>query len=82
MSERVNELLEQKDLLLRELHIASLKRAYSDDVSGPIRVPLKHKDDSIELRFADSGRGLPDDFQIETTSSLGMKIIVSNCPPA
>src|SRR5262249_19270254 len=64
-------------MLTHELITNALKHAYSDGVSGPIKVTLKHKDDSIELRFADRGRGLPDDFQIETTSSLGMKIIAS-----
>jgi two-component sensor histidine kinase len=65
-------------MLTHELITNALKHAYSDGVSGPIRVTLKHKDDgSIELRFSDSGRGLPDNFQIEKTSSLGMKIIAS-----
>jgi two-component sensor histidine kinase len=65
-------------MLTHELITNALKHAYSDGVSGSIRVTLKHKDDgNIELRFSDSGRGLPDNFQIETTSSLGMKIIAS-----
>jgi two-component sensor histidine kinase len=42
------------------------------------KVTLKRQDDgNIQLRFSDSGRGLPDNFQIETRSSLGMKIIAS-----
>lgn len=65
-------------MLTHELIANAIKHAYSDDVSGSIKVTLKHKDDgSIDLRFSDSGRGLPDNFQIETTSSLGMKIIAS-----
>jgi two-component sensor histidine kinase len=65
-------------MLTHELITNALKHAYSDGVSGSIKVTLKHKDDgSIDLRFSDSGRGLPDNFQIETTSSLGMKIIAS-----
>jgi two-component sensor histidine kinase len=65
-------------MLTHELITNALKHAYSDGVSGRIRVTLKHIDDgSIELRFSDSGRGLPDNFQLETTSSLGMKIIAS-----
>ena len=65
-------------MLTHELITNALKHAYSDGVRGHIKVILKHTDnDSIELRFSDNGRGLPDDFQIETTSSLGMKIIAS-----
>ena len=65
-------------MLTHELITNALKHAYSDGVRGHIKVILKHADDdSIELRFSDNGRGLPDNFQIETTSSLGMKIIAS-----
>lgn len=65
-------------MLTHELITNALKHAYSEGVRGHIKVILKHTDnDSIELRFSDNGRGLPDDFQIETTSSLGMKIIAS-----
>jgi two-component sensor histidine kinase len=65
-------------MLTHELITNALKHAYSDGVRGHIKVILKHTDnDSIELRFSDNGRGLPDNFQIETTSSLGMKIIAS-----
>jgi two-component sensor histidine kinase len=65
-------------MLTHELITNALKHAYSDGVRGHIKVVLKHTDnDSIELRFSDNGRGLPDNFQIETNSSLGMKIIAS-----
>jgi two-component sensor histidine kinase len=65
-------------MLTHELITNALKHAYSDGVRGHIKVILKHSDnDSIELRFSDNGRGLPDNFQIETTLSLGMKIIAS-----
>jgi two-component sensor histidine kinase len=65
-------------MLIHELITNALKHAYSDGALGHIRVLLKHKDNgNIELRFSDNGRGLPHNFQIETTSSLGMKIIAS-----
>ena len=64
-------------MLTHELITNALKHAYSDGVRGRIKVILKHMDNDIELRFSDNGRGLPDNFQMETTSSLGMKIIAS-----
>ena len=65
-------------MLTHELISNALKHAYSDGVPGHIKVILKHNDNGIiELRFSDNGRGFPDNFQIEATSSLGMKIIAS-----
>ena len=65
-------------MLTHELITNALKHAYPDGASGRIQVTLKHKDDgSIDFRFVDHGRGLPVNFQVETTSSLGMKVIAS-----
>ena len=45
---------------------------------GLSEIALKHRDDgSIDFRIADNGSGLPADFQMETDSSLGMKVIAS-----
>ncbi len=65
-------------MLTHELITNALKHAYSEKASGVIRIALKHRDDgSIDFRIADNGSGLPADFQIETDSSLGMKVIAS-----
>jgi signal transduction histidine kinase len=65
-------------MLTHELITNAFKHANLDSASGAIQVTLKHNDDgSINFRFADNGGGLPVNFQIETTSSLGMKVINS-----
>jgi two-component sensor histidine kinase len=61
-----------------ELITNAIKHAFAEGEPGPIRVSLKRNSDAtFEFRFADSGRGLPEDFDIETSSSLGMKMILS-----
>jgi two-component sensor histidine kinase len=65
-------------MLTHELITNALKHAYAESASGVIKIALKHRDDgSIDFRIADNGSGLPADFQIETDSSLGMKVIAS-----
>jgi two-component sensor histidine kinase len=65
-------------MLTHELITNALKHAYPEGQPGPIDVTLKYSDaDTIELRVADQGRGMPEDFQIEQSNSLGMRVIVS-----
>jgi two-component sensor histidine kinase len=61
-----------------ELITNAIKHAYQEGEPGPINVSLKrNSDESFEYRFMDRGRGLPEDFRIETSESLGMKMILS-----
>ena len=64
-------------MLTHELITNALKHAYPEGEPGPIHVSLKRVRDAIELRVADEGRGLPEDFQIGQSDSLGMKVIAS-----
>jgi two-component sensor histidine kinase len=64
-------------MLTHELITNALKHAYPENEPGPISVTLERTRQSIELRVADEGRGLPDDFQIGQSASLGMKVIAS-----
>jgi two-component sensor histidine kinase len=65
-------------MLTHELVTNALKHAYAEEESGPITVKLERSEDgSIALRVADQGRGLPPDFQIGQSTSLGMKMVAS-----
>jgi two-component sensor histidine kinase len=65
-------------MLTHELITNALKHAYPEGQPGPIDVTLKYSGkDSVELRVADHGRGMPEDFQIEQSTSLGMRVIAS-----
>ncbi len=62
-------------LLLNELITNCYKHAFTGQDSGKIRISVKQKGSEIELHVEDSGLGLPDDFDLEEESSLGMTII-------
>jgi two-component sensor histidine kinase len=64
-------------MLTHELITNALKHAYPEGQPGPIDVTLKRGKDSVELRVADQGRGMPEGFQIDQSSSLGMRVIAS-----
>lgn len=61
-------------MLVNELITNALKHAYGD--GGPTSVSFRRLPDRrIELRVADRGSGLPEDFTLDKSASLGMKII-------
>jgi two-component sensor histidine kinase len=65
-------------MVTHEIITNALKHAYPEGQPGPIDVTLKHSDkDTVELRVADQGHGMPEDFQIEHSSSLGMRVIAT-----
>jgi two-component sensor histidine kinase len=65
-------------MLTHELITNALKHAYPELQPGPIDVTLKHSgNDTVELRVADQGRGMPEDFQIEQSGSLGMRVVAT-----
>jgi two-component sensor histidine kinase len=63
-------------MLTHELITNAVKHAYSEGDSAPISVSLKRLDGgSFEYRFRDRGRGLPGDFEVDKSDSLGMLMI-------
>ena len=61
-----------------ELVSNSLKHAYKGKTgSGTITISFLPKEDGDGYRFsvADDGNGVPDDFDIEDTSSMGLEIV-------
>jgi two-component sensor histidine kinase len=65
-------------MLTHELITNALKHAYPEGETGPITVKLERSEDGgFALRVADQGRGLPPNFQIGQSTSLGMRVIAS-----
>jgi two-component sensor histidine kinase len=65
-------------VLAHELITNALKHAYPQRDPGPITVRLRHNENgAVEFRFADRGRGMPADLNIDRPNSLGLKVITA-----
>jgi len=62
-------------LLLNELVVNSVKHAFKGMDHGTIGARLKKYEGRMELDISDDGRGLPEDFSLENTSSMGMSLV-------
>ncbi|MEP4091900.1 histidine kinase dimerization/phosphoacceptor domain -containing protein [Reichenbachiella sp.] len=63
-------------LILNELISNAYKYAFSSERKGLIQIDLKRLDDGqLQLNVSDNGDGLPEDFDLEATKSLGLKLV-------
>jgi PAS domain S-box-containing protein len=62
-------------LILNELITNAYKYAFINRPRGEIRICANLKNDNLELTVADNGNGLPDGFNIESQSSLGLQLV-------
>jgi two-component sensor histidine kinase len=62
-------------LILNELITNSLKYAYDSDEKGDIVIELKEKGNSVHVSVEDYGVGLPGNFDLETSESLGLSLV-------
>ena len=62
-------------IIINELITNAAKHAFTDDTPKKIVISLKRKDGTIHLSVSDNGVGLPDDFFMQETSSLGMSLV-------
>lgn len=63
-------------LLLNELITNALKHGFPDGRSGTIVVSLHRRDgDRLELAVSNDGESLPDDFDLQTITTLGVKLV-------
>lgn len=62
-------------LIVNELMVNSMKYAFVDRPSGIIRIRLSCEDERCILQYSDDGIGLPEGFDIEKISSLGMRLV-------
>jgi PAS domain S-box-containing protein len=63
-------------LIMTECVMNSCKHAFKDKKTGTITInAVQKEDDMIELLYHDDGPGLPDQYNIKSLSSFGMKMI-------
>ena len=65
-------------LVINEIITNSLKYAFPEGRDGEIRIDLHSRGEGlIELRIADDGISLPEDFDLKKTNTLGFQIITN-----
>ncbi len=62
-------------LLINEIVVNAFKHGFNNKKSGMIKVSMKEQNGTAKLIIADNGDGIPDDFDIQKSSSLGMMLI-------
>ncbi len=62
-------------IIINELITNSLKHAFPDGRSGSVEIKLKNNDDGLLLVVQDNGVGIPKDFELSKTSTLGLELV-------
>ncbi len=62
-------------LIINEIIANSIKYAFPNEKSGIITIEARQNNEICAIKIMDSGIGLPNDFKIENSPSLGMKLI-------
>ncbi len=62
-------------LIINEFLTNSFKYAFPSNQLGSININFKTSQKHYQLELSDNGIGLPEDFNIETTESFGMRVI-------
>ncbi len=64
-------------LILNELITNALKHAFPNNKAGKLDVSLKEVGEQVQLIISDNGKGLPANFDIKSTNSLGLELVDS-----
>ena len=62
-------------LILNELISNSLKHAYPAGTTGQIHITLRVEGEQVRISIADDGLGLPENFDQERDSNLGLQLV-------
>lgn len=64
-------------LMLNELITNAFKHAFISDHQGKLLINIKEKNDELMMEVSDNGPGLPEDFEVKKTTTLGITLIRS-----
>lgn len=53
----------------------AFKHAFSENDSGQIRIEVLQNEKEFELKVIDNGKGLPEGFNMNSSNSLGVKLV-------
>ena len=61
-------------LIFNELLTNTFKHAFSSTESGKVTIRLRQRTNQVILTVQDNGKGLPDNFLLETTATVGLQL--------
>jgi len=65
-------------LIINELVTNSLKYAFQGDMEGEISIRIERiGEEEVEIRVGDNGVGMPDNFDIKNSDTLGLQIVTA-----
>lgn len=64
-------------LIVNELITNSIKYAFPNDRKGKIVIRIEEKDNKIEILVKDDGVGLPENYDIEKSDTLGLQLVLT-----
>jgi PAS domain S-box-containing protein len=64
-------------LLVNEVITNSLKYGWDEEGTGNINIALKKEDNTITIEIGDDGRGLPEEFDLIKSDTLGLQLIIT-----
>ena len=64
-------------LIVNELVTNSVKHAFTDRESGLISIKMTWEEGVLLMEYRDNGVGLPEEFELRRTESLGMTLVAS-----
>jgi two-component sensor histidine kinase len=62
-------------LIINELFSNSLKHAFCPDQKGLIEIEISKNEDKIMMTVSDNGKGIPSNYDIQNTDSLGLQLV-------
>ena len=62
-------------IITAEIFTNTIKYAYPKNEKGEISVLLKKESDTVIINISDNGIGIPENFDIQTSQSLGLKLV-------
>lgn len=62
-------------LIINKLVTNAFKHAFKNRKKGTIDIQIDHSDDQYQIEISDNGVGLPEDFKMANSKSMGMVIV-------
>ncbi|MDX1586044.1 MAG: PAS domain S-box protein [Balneolaceae bacterium] len=62
-------------LILNEVVVNSFKHAFEEGRSGIIEISVSREEENVVVEVTDNGKGLPEDFNLKESQSLGTTLI-------